>query len=422
MFLQTLRRLTIINSLVFLFIFIAFTSILYGYLSYRLFDKVDDAMRGQASFFRLANGGRPSMQGRPPFDPRIFLMLRSEDGRIVNPNPFRQAEEINNVRDIVATISLNEILTTEYDNHFYRVLCVPYRFEEKRLNSDASFQIRDVVVVSIVDSEVGLLSNLLLIIVGGLVIGTAGIIMAGYFLAKRAMIPIQEAWEKQQQFVADASHELRSPITGIYSNAELILRHPTHTVEEESHRINTIMQESARMSKLIASLLTLARSDANKSELKFASVNISEVVDVIAGYFQSLEEVTHVSFSIHMEPNIELFADQERLHQLLVILIDNALQYTPSGGEVSLSCTRTEKHVVITVQDNGIGIAAEHLPHIFDRFYRGEKARSRNSGGSGLGLSIAKWIVEKHGGKISVESLLGEGTSFTVILPVNKKV
>lgn len=421
MFLQTLRRLTILNSLVFLFIFIAFTSVLYWYLSYRLFDKVDDAMRAQAGFFRLANG-RTSMQGRPPFDPRTFLMLRSEDGRVVSPNPFRQAEEISNVREVAAIVEPGEILTTEYDNHFYRLLCIPYRFEEKRLHSDASFQIKDVVVVSIVDSEVGLLSHLLLIIVGGLVVGTAGIIMAGYFLAKRAMIPIQAAWEKQQQFVADASHELRSPIAGIYSNAELILRHPTHMVEEESHRINTIMQESARMSKLIASLLTLARSDANKAELKLALVNISEVVEAIADYFQSLEELTHIGFSFQVDPNIELFADQERIHQLLVILIDNALQYTPSGGQVSLSCTRAEKHVVITVQDTGMGIAIEHLPHVFDRFFRGDKARSRNSGGSGLGLSIAKWIVEKHGGRISVESLLGKGTNFTVTLPVSKKI
>lgn len=104
MFLQTLRRLTILNSLVFLFIFIAFTSILYGYLSYRLFDKVDDAMGAQASFFRLANG-RPSMQGRPPFDPRTFLMLRS-DGRVVSPNPFRQAEEISNVREVAVIAGL----------------------------------------------------------------------------------------------------------------------------------------------------------------------------------------------------------------------------------------------------------------------------------------------------------------------------
>jgi len=266
---------------------------------------------------------------------------------------------------------------------------------------------------------VGLLNNLLWIIVGGLIIGMVSIIVASYFLARRAMIPIQAAWEKQQQFVADASHELRSPITGIHSNAELMLRHPQQTIEEQSHRITTIMKESSRMTKLISSLLTLARSDADKAELQLAPLDFSEVVEAVAEHFKPLEEINKVSLTIQVKKGIELVADKERLHQLIVILLDNAFKYTPEGGQIFLSCDHDDKYALVVVQDSGCGIAAEHIPHIFDRFFRGDKARSRDKGGTGLGLAIAKWIVEKHGGKISVESP-GKGTTFQVAIPLAK--
>lgn len=419
MFLHTLRRLTGLNSLVFLLVFIAFTSILYGYLSFRLYDKVDDAMRSQLFNFRIVNG-RAMPPSRMAFDPRIFLLLRGEDGRIIYSNPFRAPEEISNARYIATSIVPGELQTLEYDTHVYRVMCIPYQFEERRLNSEKDFVIRDVIAVSIVDSEVGLLNNVVLIILAGVILGTAGIIMAGYFLAKRAMIPIQQAWEKQQRFVADASHELRSPITGIHSNAELILRHPEHTVEQESHRITTIIQESMRMTKLIASLLTLARTDAGKAELHLAAVNLSEVIEVVVSYFHSLEEVSKVALIVECDPDITLHGDRERLHQLLVILLDNAIKYTPASGQVHICCRQADKQVLLLIHDTGIGIAPDHLPHIFDRFFRADKARSRDSGGTGLGLSIAKWIVEKHGGKIKVESELGQGTKVFVYFPFQK--
>lgn len=418
MFTSTLRKLTALISLVFLLIFIIFTSIFYGYISYGLFDKIDEAMRLQASSFQFVNGRVQFPRPRPLFDPRIFLLLRSTDGNIVNISPFR-IEENNYLAEIVARTNTNvgEPEIREYENHVYRIVTVPYRYENKLYNDE--FVIREVIAVSIVDPEVGLLNNLLWIIVGGLIIGMVSIIVASYFLARRAMIPIQAAWEKQQQFVADASHELRSPITGIHSNAELMLRHPQQTVEEQSHRITTIMKESSRMTKLISSLLTLARSDADKAELQLAPLDFSEVVEAVAEHFKPLEEINKVSLTIQVKKGIELVADKERLHQLIVILLDNAFKYTPEGGQIFLSCDHDDKYALVVVQDSGCGIAAEHIPHIFDRFFRGDKARSRDKGGTGLGLAIAKWIVEKHGGKISVESP-GKGTTFQVAIPLAK--
>jgi len=419
MFKNTFRSLTVLNSLVFLFIFIAFASIFYGYLTSRLFDTVDDAMQSQAKFFRLTNERFVLGAPPPPFDPRIFLLLRSNDGRIINPKPFR-VEESNEIAEFAGIAKLGEIQTKDYKGHVYRMISIPYQYQNNSYNADSEFIIQEVIAVSIVDSEMKLLNNLLGITIGGGIIGTISIILAGYYLARRAMVPIQTAWGKQQQFVSDASHELRSPITGIYSNAELMLRHPKHTIEEESHRINTIMKESKRMTKLISSLLTLARSDANQAELQLVLVNISQIIENVVEGFTAREEISRIRLVANIQPNLNLIADKERLHQLVVILLDNAFKYTHSGGRVHIACSQSDKDVIITVQDTGFGISSENVPRIFDRFFREDQARSREGGGTGLGLAIAKWIIEKHGGQIEVKSKLGKGTKFTVYIPATK--
>ena len=420
MFQRTLRKLTLLISLVFLLIFVVFTSTIYGYISMRQFDKVDDAMRMQAQSFRVARERTERMmmpvRGRRIFDPRIFLLLRSEDARIANLAAFRH-EDNANLAEIAAQSRIGEIETKEYETHIYRVLCIPYQYEEKLLRSEENFVIKEVIAVSIVDTEVGLLNDLLWIIAGGLFISMVVIVAASYYLAKRAMIPIESAWEKQQRFVADASHELRSPLTGIYSNAELILRHPDNTVEQESRRIHTIMKEASRMTKLITSLLTLARSDANKAELQLAPVDLSELVEVVSEHFRPFEELENIQLEVSVEPGLRLTGDGERLHQLLVILMDNAFKYTAPGGKVSVAARQADKQIALSIQDTGCGIRQENLPHIFDRFFREDKARSRDKGGIGLGLSIAKWIVEIHGGKITADSEPGKGTTFKVFLP-----
>lgn len=417
MFKNTLRRLTILNSLVFLLIFIAFNSVLYQYIAFRLFDKVDYAMQSQADSFRVPRGNMKAPPKPPrPFDPRIFLLLRSTDGRIIHPGPVR-IEEIGNIEQLPIITKPGEIQTRDFEGHAYRMVSVLYLEEDASFNDVNGFMIQDVIAVSIVDAEVELLNNFLWITLGGVIIGTIGIIIAGYFLAKHAMIPIQGAWKKQQQFVSDASHELRSPITGIYANAELMLRHPENTVEKESYRINTIMKESKRMTKLISSLLTLARTDANKAELQLAPINISEVIETVLEGFEGLEELNQISFSRNIQPDLIVIGDKERLHQLIVILLDNAFKYTNPGDQVNIDCSQLNKNIIMSIQDTGIGISSENLPHIFDRFFRADKAHSRESGGIGLGLAIAQWIVVKHNGKINVESELGKGTKFIASIP-----
>ncbi|MBP2649267.1 MAG: integral rane sensor signal transduction histidine kinase [Firmicutes bacterium] len=418
MFLNTRRRLTTLNSLVFLLIFIIFTSTLYSYLHFRLFNRIDAVMLSQANSIRLING-RVEPIGRPLIDPRVFILLGSTEGNIVNP-AYGQSPKFLNVEEIAATISSGKIENREYEGHVFRIANVPYRFKDNIYHGDSKIPIQSVIAVSEVDPEIELLHSFIGITFFGGLVSMLAIIIAGYLLAKRAMVPIQAAWERQQQFVSDASHELRSPITGIYSNAELMLRHPERTIAEESHRINTIIGESTRMTKLIANLLTLARADANKAELQLTQVDLNKIIEDVIQSFEPREEIEKISLALDIEPVLKLVADKERIQQLVVILLDNAFKYTSAGGAVKVKGFRADKYIVIKVTDTGSGIAPEHLPRIFDRFFRGDKARSRESGGTGLGLAIANWIVQKHRGKIVVDSEVGQGTNISVYLPVLK--
>lgn len=422
MFQRTLRKLTSLNSVVFLVLFVIFGGIIMGITSYRLFDRVDDSMKLVGSAFRIA-GGRVTWQprlARTAFDPRSIFIIRSADGQLVQLYPG-QAEASEETLEAAAAIASGQLKTIEHAGHVYRALSVPYDYEERELTvSKEIVEVREIILLTNVDAETALLANLLKVIIAGLFIGTTAIFLAGYYLARRALVPIQAAWDKQQQFVADASHELRTPLTVIQSNAELILRHPENTVEQESRRVTTILRETMRVNKLVATLLTLARADANQTEMNFAKINISEIIEAIAEQFQLLAEHKEIAFKVVAGNSLRLIGDRERLHQLIVILLDNAIKFTSKPGSVELRCYEKSNFLYIEVEDTGCGIPPEDLPYVFDRFFRGDKSRSRDVGGTGLGLSIAHWIVDKHGGKIKVDSQVGKGTVFHVTLPVKQ--
>jgi two-component system, OmpR family, sensor histidine kinase CiaH len=243
-------------------------------------------------------------------------------------------------------------------------------------------------------------------------------VIAGFYLANRALIPIRRSLEKQQQFVSDASHELRTPLSVIQAHAELMLRHPDRTIEQDSKHVSTVLQEARRMSKLVGGLLTLARSDSNQLDLERRPIQFDRIVQECVSKMQMLAEVKEIILNAEIDANIPMNADEERLHQLLVTVLDNAIKYTPEGGVVRVVCRKFAHFVQLEVEDTGIGISPENLPHVFDRFYRGDKARTRQEGGSGLGLAIAQWIVERHGGKIRIDSKLSTGTHVYITLPL----
>lgn len=420
MFQKTLRRLTLVNSIVFLVIFIIFGGTLYGYVARQIFDDIDESMERRVNAFRIPNI-RPRDGGSPLifFESRILILLRDIEGKIINLHTYPIEGLPSEVLDFLETASTEKWQTQKIDHHVYRILSSPYPYmDETILVKDHFIKVKDVIAISIVDSELAMLRRFLFIIFIGQLIGMTAIVLGSYYLARRALVPIQAAWEKQQQFVADASHELRTPLAVIKSNAELLLRRPEHTIELETIRITNVIRETIRMSKLVSTLFTLARADANQMEIEAVPILLNEIIDRVVEQFEPLAQMQGVSLEVKCNDTIWLVADRERLHQLFVILLDNAIKYTSQAGNIQIICRKHSSKVLIQVKDTGCGIFPADLPYIFERFFRGDKVRSRKNGGAGLGLAIAQWIVVKHEGKIWVESQVGIGTQVYVTLPI----
>ncbi|XID95986.1 sensor histidine kinase [Paenibacillaceae bacterium WGS1546] len=269
-----------------------------------------------------------------------------------------------------------------------------------------------------VSAEFGMLRRLQFILILGGLLGLGIAAGAGFYLANRSLVPVRNALDRQQQFVSDASHELRTPLSVIQAHAELLLRHPERTIEQDSKHVSTVLQEARRMSRLVGGLLTLARTDSNEQDLDLKRVELDKIAQECVAKMRMLAEVKDIILNADIEGPIPMNADEERLHQLFTILLDNAIKYTPEGGVVRVVCRKYAHSVQLEIEDTGIGISPEDLPRVFDRFYRGDKNRSRQEGGTGLGLAIARWIAERHGGKIKMDSKLSAGTRVNVTLPL----
>lgn len=223
---------------------------------------------------------------------------------------------------------------------------------------------------------------------------------------------LENLFRTQQRFLADVSHELRTPLTTIRGNVDLMRR--MGGADQES--LDDIQAELDRMTRLVNDLLLLARADAGSLPIEQEPVELDTVLLDVYRQLSLLKKPVDVV--LEEVDQVQVMGDADRLKQLILNLADNAVKYTPPGGKVRLSLSKAEGEAHLEISDTGIGIAEEDLPYIFERFYRVDKARARTHGGSGLGLSIAKWIVDVHGGRIDVKSAPGEGTTFHVRLPL----
>jgi signal transduction histidine kinase len=248
--------------------------------------------------------------------------------------------------------------------------------------------------------------------------------LLGFIMARRSIAPIKISYEKQREFLADASHELRTPLSVLLASVESIQGDTANRMTDFSGQVLVDMKdEIKRMAKMVTDLLTLARSDTAMLNLMKKQFELHSVAEQVLRTINPLAQAKNINLQLNFPEQITVYADRDRVTQLLLILVDNAVKYTPNDGQVKLTIMRlggqNGSRVEIVVQDNGIGIAAEEQDLIFQRFYRIDKARSRAMGGSGLGLPIAKWIVEQHGGLIKVNSKLGAGARFVAVLPLS---
>jgi heavy metal sensor kinase len=229
---------------------------------------------------------------------------------------------------------------------------------------------------------------------------------------------LEAAFKKIIQFTADASHELRTPVAVMRTRTELSLRKP-RSAEEYREALTQVHCELEKTSELVERLMLLARADYGVEALQLATEDLREIVREVCSQGKTLSEAKDIHFreQISLQP-VWVKADAHALRRLFLILIDNAIKYTPQGGQVYVVVGQESGFAIGEVRDTGIGIAPEHLPNVFERFYRADKARSRESGGVGLGLSIGRWIAEAHAGTIEVQSSLGGGSMFKIRLPL----
>ncbi len=230
---------------------------------------------------------------------------------------------------------------------------------------------------------------------------------------------LDSAFHRVMQFTADASHELRTPVSVIRTGAELTLRKPRSEAEYRD-AVSQILQESEKVSQLIEQLMDLARADSGAVALTLVPLPLSEVLCRSLGQARILAAAKQISIleTISSEP-IRVRGDAASLERLFLILLDNAVKYTPGGGQIEVELRAAGRMATVSVRDTGIGIDTADVSHIFERFFRADKARSRELGGTGLGLSIGRWIAEAHRGEIRVTSELGKGSAFEVHLPLD---
>jgi heavy metal sensor kinase len=227
---------------------------------------------------------------------------------------------------------------------------------------------------------------------------------------------LEEAFHRQRQFAADASHELRTPLTAIIGQIDVALSWP-ESAESLRATLESVREQAQRLARLANDLLFLARADAAAVVRAVEPVDLSALLPAIVTQVQPLAAERQQTIVLPALPLRVIYGNEDQLIRLLLNLLDNAIRYTPPGGRIALDCTHENGNILISISDTGLGIASEHVPRLFDRFYRVDRGRSRAQGGSGLGLAIAQSIAQLHGGQIAVESVVGRGSVFTVILP-----
>lgn len=242
------------------------------------------------------------------------------------------------------------------------------------------------------------------------------VFLSSIILSYIAMKPIKRAWQRQLDFTADASHELRTPLAIIRSNLEIVMDNRDEMVKDQEKWLDNIQKETNRMTKLVDDLLTLSRADSNEAQLCMTEFSLNNIIEDRLAAFHSLASQHGITLESNVAPDVLLQGDEQRITQLFTILLDNAIKYMGRPGTIRIEAACAGQHVQITFSDDGVGIPKEDVPGVFTRFYRVDKSRTGQRGGSGLGLAIAKWIVEAHGGKITLKSGEGKGVVYTILI------
>ena len=343
-------------------------------------------------------------------NPRVITIQRNSNGEIINQSAIGAFYDdyINEIK--FNKNNLNTIYDIKVNNEYtFRALS----FETHTTGGETNY----VQLLISVDSESRILENFSNILGIGTIITIVLSIVASYVLSKKSMEPVVASIKKQNEFVQNASHELRTPLTIIQAKQELLLQEPEAKIIDKAEEINLTLNETNRLAKLTKDLMVLARSDSNTMHIQREKVDIDNLIEEITKPYKEMANMQEKQIKLDLKFNQNIWLDRNKIHQVLVILLDNAIKYTEPNNEIEITTQAKEGKCIIEVKDTGIGINEDSINHIFERFYREDKARSRESGGSGLGLAIASCIVNAHKGTIKATHNNPKGTVFTIKLP-----
>lgn len=399
----------ILNLITFSVVFYILCIFIYAQFNSSLYISADTALEkfivheSEEVGRRLPNGVTEIRVSVEDQNPRLIFIRRNENGRILDDN-----NNLNNIfEDTGFDINnLNTIYEINIGGYYFRG--VNYKLNNGFYNQ----------VLINVDSEKMIEQRFIKNLLISTVLSLVSVYIASHFLARKTLKPIIDSWKKQTQFVQDASHELRTPLAIIKAKQENLLERPDDKIIDNIEDIGCTLQEVDRLTKLIKELMELARNDSNKQTLNKENFMLDTEIKSIIELYKEVARTEEKEFLLDLKYNEEISADLNKIKELLIILLDNSLKYTEEHDSIEVKTYKKDNRCVIEVLDTGIGISKEAIDHVFERFYREEKSRTRSKGGMGLGLSIAYNIVELHKGTIKFDKAREKGTRVIVRLPI----
>lgn len=397
---DTKDKLIRINVLVvssFLIIFSLFTFFYFQSITY---NSIDDKLKEEYEYISMQVNRSSYLNPIVLNDPRDLVYIY-KNSRLIY---YTKSDYFNEYVPSEGINQTNACFTYKKGNYTFRELSITIN----------NMKIR---IIRNIDSELSSLKQLLFVIGIGIVFSIIITYFVALYLTRKALLPIENAWNTQAKFIQDASHELRTPITIVSSKLQSLLTVPNSTISDEVETIADAMNETRRLKKMIKDLLSLSKEDSI-TKLKVEEINMVDLVEEI--YRDYIDIANIQNKDLKYENNLKnplILSDKNKLKQLLLIFIDNAFKYTDTNDEIRFKLEEKDNKIICTILDTGIGIKESDLKHIFDRFFRSDNVRNQDIDGSGIGLSIAKMISINLKCKIKPYSIVNEGSKFEIIIP-----
>lgn len=337
------------------------------------------------------------------------------DTSVTDPRQKAMAKALQATVKFKKSTLTDKAETYKIAGNYYRVIGV--KFKKNAAKSYDTIAANGLIMVNVTDTMINLAHFKKVLFWSFGLFGLMAVLVS-YVISRFNMRPILKSWQQQQDFVNNAAHELRTPMAVIQGKLENMLMKPEATVRDQSNAIILSLSEVRRLTSLTNNMLTLAKSGSNMTKIEKKATNVSEFLGEIIAPYEEMAQFDGKKVTLNVDVDQEVFIDQKRIHQLLVLLLDNALKYSDEGALVSVKAGIEKKKFILSVADTGRGISDEAKKHVFDRFYREDKTGNRETGGTGLGLSIAEWVVQAHDGKITVLDNTPQGTIFRIALPL----